>query len=86
MSLDLDKIKKRILYRSTHRGSKEMDNLMSKFVQSIINKLDSNQIIELDNFINLDDNQIIKIKNEIDTNNHKNFNEIEKIFKKFKIN
>ena len=39
MSLDIKNLKKRIIYRSSHRGTKEMDILISEFVESLIDKL-----------------------------------------------
>ena len=37
-------LKKQILYRSTHRGFKEMDLLLGKFVKKSIDKLSSNEL------------------------------------------
>ena len=73
MSKNIEEIKKKIIYRASYRGTKEMDLLISSFVQSIINNLDINQLIELDRFVNLDDESLKKIKNKknikIDLNN-----------------
>ena len=38
MSLNKEELIKKIIYRSSYRGSKEMDNLMSSFVKSVITK------------------------------------------------
>ena len=85
MSLDIDNIKKRIFFRSSHRGTKEMDILLTSFVDSILDKLDLNQLNKLDKFINLDDEEIMNIKNE--KNHHRIIkeNEIYKFFLEFKI-
>ena len=64
MSKNIEEIKKKIIYRASYRGTKEMDLLISSFVQSIINNLDINQLIELDRFVNLDDESLKKIKNK----------------------
>ena len=66
MSKNIEELKKKIIYRASYRGTKEMDILISNFVQSIINKLDMNQLIELDRFVNLDDESLKKIKNKND--------------------
>ena len=66
MSQNKEDLKNKIIYRASYRGTKEMDILISNFVQSIINKLDMNQLIELDRFVNLDDESLKKIKNKND--------------------
>ena len=40
---DKDILKKQITYRSSHRGSKEMDKLLCSFVSSIMDNLDENE-------------------------------------------
>ena len=57
-----EEIKKKIIYRSSYRGTKEMDILMTSFVKSIINELDLNQLVLLDEFINYDDELLKSIK------------------------
>ena len=39
MSLNIDELKKKIIYRSNYRGTKEMDKLLGKFVKKYINDL-----------------------------------------------
>ena len=34
MTVDIEQIKKKILYRSNYRGTKEMDKLLGKFVKN----------------------------------------------------
>ncbi len=63
MNNNKEDLKNKIIYRATYRGSKEMDILMTKFVNSLINELDTNQLKELDDLVNLDDESLIKIKN-----------------------
>ena len=56
-----DILKKKIIYRSTHRGTKEMDIFVSNFVKSIINSLSIDDLLDLDNLINMNDEDIVKI-------------------------
>ena len=63
MSQNKEEIKNKIIYRSSYRGTKEMDILMTNFVRSIINDLDINQLKLLDEFVNLDDEVLKSIKN-----------------------
>ncbi len=54
----------KIKYRSQYRGTKEMDLFINNFVNSIIEDLNLNQLIELNNLVNLGDEELIKISNE----------------------
>ena len=72
MNNDIENLKKRLIYRSQYRGTKEMDLFVNKFVNSVIQNLDFSQLIELDELINLNDEELIKISNqEIDENENK---------------
>ena len=51
----------KILYRAQYRGTKEMDIFVSKFVSSIINDLNYEELVILDKLINLDDEILIKL-------------------------
>ena len=51
----------KILYRAQYRGTKEMDIFVSKFVNSIINDLNYEELVILDKLINLDDEILIKL-------------------------
>ena len=72
MLLNKEDLKNKIIYRASYRGTKEMDILVKSFVDCIINKLDLNQLEELDKFVNLDDETLQQIKNKKDLNH--NFN------------
>ena len=84
MNNKLEILKKRIIYRAGYRGNKEMDILLSSFVNKNINSFDENQLSQLENFLNFEDDVIFNfyqhnIVKRIDKN------PISKIFKKFKI-
>tara|TARA_B110000914_G_scaffold168300_1_gene148851 strand:+ start:345 stop:602 length:258 start_codon:yes stop_codon:yes gene_type:complete len=55
---ELESLKKKIKYRSTYRGTKEMDLLLSTFVSSIVNTLSYDDLKQLDEFLNCDDEEI----------------------------
>ena len=71
----------KIKYRSQYRGTKEMDLFINKFVNSIIQDLDLNQLVELNNLVNLSDEEFIKISNDEIKENE---NKIIFLLKKFK--
>tara|TARA_B100001175_G_C19250114_1_gene514236 strand:- start:49 stop:294 length:246 start_codon:yes stop_codon:yes gene_type:complete len=78
MSINKEEIKNKIIYRASYRGSKEMDILMTGFVNSVINNLNLSELNELDYLVNLDDEILINIKNnnikkKLITNLIKNF-------------
>ena len=74
----------KIKYRSQYRGTKEMDLFIKKFVNSVIYNLDSNQLVELNNLVNLDDEELKKISlEEIKTNESKVIFLLKKFKKKY---
>jgi len=80
MSNDIENLKKRLIYRSQYRGTKEMDKLIGSFVKSHINILNLSQLNELEKLLNIDDDTLYKLyNNQI---NKKNFisNDIIKLF------
>tara|TARA_B100000963_G_C22576867_1_gene648861 strand:+ start:1300 stop:1557 length:258 start_codon:yes stop_codon:yes gene_type:complete len=85
MAKELEILKKKLLYRASYRGTKEMDLLLSAFVKSYINKFEDDELQELENFLKYDDETISNFYNfNIKTQNIEK-NSISKIFKKFKI-
>ena len=85
MSEELEIYKKKILYRASYRGTKEMDILLSSFVKKYIDKFDKNELKELENFLDFEDEVILNFYNS--NINEKNIekNDISQLFKKFKI-
>ena len=58
--MNIDNLKKKILYRSKHRGTKEMDLLLSNFVKKYINSLNESELCELELLLNIDDEILYK--------------------------
>ena len=83
MSLDIDELKNKIIYRSTYRGTKEMDILLSSFVKDVINHLDNDELENLFNLLNIDDDNLYKFKQGIKTEFQINENRISKMFKDY---
>ncbi len=85
MSEELEIYKKKILYRASYRGTKEMDILLSSFVKKYIDKFNKNELKELENFLDFEDEVILNFYNF--NINEKNIekNDISQLFKKFKI-
>ena len=53
-------LKKQIIYRSTHRGSKEMDLLLGNFVKKHIDKFNDIQLNDLAKLLFIEDEIIYK--------------------------
>jgi len=83
MSLDIDELKKKIIYRSSYRGTKEMDILLRSFVKDVINHLDNDELENLFNLLNIDDDNLYKFKQGIKTEVQINENRISKMFKDY---
>ena len=83
MSLDIDELKKKIIYRSSYRGTKEMDILLSSFVKDVIKHLDNDELENLFNLLNIDDDNLYKFKQGIKTEVQINENRISKMFKDY---
>ena len=60
--------KKKIVYRATHRGSKEMDLLLGSFVNKYINSFSDSDLEKLKNLLLIEDEIIYKwyFKNSVE--------------------
>ena len=84
MNSDIEQLKKKIIYRSNYRGTKEMDKLLSAFTNEYINHLDINDLLDLEKLLSIDDNSLYNYFNgtlqDIDFDNGR----IKKLFKNFR--
>ena len=55
MTNKLEILKKKLLYRASYRGTKEMDILLTSFVKSYIKKINLNDLKNLEDFLNFED-------------------------------
>ena len=85
MSEKLEILKKKILYRASYRGTKEMDLLLSTFVKKNINLFTESQLKELENFLEFEDETILSFYNFNIVDKNIDKNPISEIFKKFKM-
>ena len=83
MSLDINELKRKIIYRSKYRGTKEMDILLSSFVESIISQLNKEELENLLNFLNMDDDNLYKYKQGLKTEVQVSENKITRLFKDY---
>ena len=77
-------LKKQIIYRSSHRGTKEMDLLLGNFVKKNIGKFTDSELKDLKNLIEIEDEVLRKWFFDKNNENLVPFNKISKMFKEFK--
>ena len=78
-------LKKQILYRSMHRGTKEMDLLLGNFVKKYIDELNDKDLKDLESLLHIEDEILYKWYLEKDLNNSVPLSKISMMLKKFKI-
>ena len=86
MIFNIDELKKKIIYRSTYRGTKEMDALISSFTKQIINDLNGDELINLSNLLDIDDENLYKFNQGLSPTVDIEENKVSKLFKEFKYN
>ena len=84
MIFNIDDLKKKIIYRSTYRGTKELDKLLSSFTRSIINELNDDELIDLSSLLELDDENLYKFNQGLRTTVTIKDNKVSKLFRDFK--
>ena len=84
MTFNIDDLKKKIIYRSTYRGTKELDKLLSTFTRSIINELNDEELIDLSSLLELDDENLYKFNQGLRTTVTIKDNKVSKLFRNFK--
>ena len=83
MNFNINEFKKKIIYRSSYRGTKEMDNLMSSFTKKIINNLNREELVNLSKLLDIDDENLYKYHQGLLVNINIEENKVTKLFKNF---
>tara|TARA_Y100001958_G_C21104757_1_gene453598 strand:+ start:692 stop:958 length:267 start_codon:yes stop_codon:yes gene_type:complete len=86
MKIDIEKLKKKILYRSQYRGTREMDKLLYSFVSDNINDMNEVKLLSLEKFLDIEDEKLYRFYNNIDQDLQFEDEYILSLFKKFKFN
>ena len=84
MPTDIEQIKKKIIYRSNYRGTKEMDKLLGAFTNKYLDVLNYEELNELVKLLEIDDNNLYNFYNGLSTNIEFKDNKINSLFKNFK--
>ena len=83
MTTNIEQIKKKIIYRSNYRGTKEMDKLLGAFTNKYLDQLDYEDLYEVIKLLEIDDNNLYNFYNGLDTNIEFEDNKINNLFKNF---
>ena len=81
--INIDELKKKIIYRSNYRGTKEMDKLLGTFVKTYIDNLNEKDLINLDKLLNIDDTNLYNFYNDLKTDFEIENNSVTTLFKNF---
>ena len=84
MMINIDQLKKKIIYRSNYRGTKEMDKLLGAFTNKYIDKLNIDNLHYLEKLLDLDDNNLYNFYNGLSTDLKIENNYVNLLFKNFK--
>ena len=84
MTLNIVQLKKKIIYRSNYRGTKEMDKLLGAFTKKYINELSLSDLSDLEELLNIDDTNLYNYYNDLDCDIEFKKNYITSLFKDFK--
>ena len=84
MTADIEQIKKKIIYRSNYRGTKEMDKLLGAFTNKYLDQLNYQDLDELIKLLEIDDNNLYNFYNGLETNIDFEDNKVNNLFKNFK--
>ena len=82
--INIYELKKKIIYRSNYRGTKEMDKLLGSFTKTYIDQLNKEDLIKLEIFLNIDDTNLYNFFNGIKTEIKIENNNIATLFRNFK--
>ena len=81
---NIELLKKKIIYKSSYRGIKELDIILRAFVKKYINSLSVNDLNDLLNFLDNNDDDLFKFIQGIENKKIK-INNISNLFKSFNI-
>ena len=84
MTINIEDLKKKIVYRSTYRGTKEMDKLLSSFTKKYIDTFNDTELNNLSNLLNIDDENLYKLNQGQETTITIKVNTVTNLFKNFK--
>ena len=86
MDINIEQLKKKIIYRSNYRGTKEMDKLLGAFTKKYIDQFNEQELTLLCDLLDCDDENLYKFNQGLSPNVNIEENKVSKLFKVFKYN
>jgi len=83
MIINITNLKKKIIYRATYRGTKEMDKLLSSFTKKYINVLNEVDLSNLSDLLDLEDVDLYKFNQGEELLFEIEKNKVTELFKNF---
>jgi len=83
MNINREDLKKKIIYRSTYRGTKELDTLLGSFTKKYINTFNDKELKCLLDLLDLDDENLYKFNQGEDIFINIEKNKVSVLFKDF---
>ena len=83
MSINITDLKKKIIYRSGYRGTKEMDSLLGSFTKKYVNILNDEDLVCLSKLMDIDDENLYKFNQGQKTTVILDDNNVTKLFRNF---
>ena len=84
MTINIDDLKNKIIYRANYRGTKEMDKLLGAFVRDYINTFNKHELSLLSNLLDIDDENLYKFNQGLEIQIKIEINKITELFKNYK--
>ena len=83
MIINITNLKKKIIYRATYRGTKEMDKLLSSFAKKYINSLNEVDLCHLSDLLDFEDVDLYKFNQGEELLFEIQKNKVTELFKNF---
>ena len=83
MTINITDLKKKIIYRSSYRGTKEMDLLLGSFTKKYVDILNEDELICLSKLIEIDDKNLYNFNHGKKTTVKFINNKVNKLFREF---
>jgi antitoxin CptB len=84
MIINIKDLKNKIIYRSSYRGTKEMDKLLGSFTKKYINQLNEEELSLLSDLIDYDDENLYKLNQGLQLTIKIKKNKITELFENYR--
>ena len=81
--INITNLKKKIIYRSNYRGTKEMDKLLGSFTKKYIDVIKEEELQNLSNLLDCDDENLYKYNQGQETSVRIDSSNVTELFKNF---